>query len=293
MKIHEKGFCLIFKQVEAILIKKIIVFKRNKSLFISQLLVPIVFCSMALSMNILVMTHSINPPPFTLNINAYPNPVTVYSLSEDYDSSSNKLVCLESVLKQYKGATVFLDSKKNFSENIYTFLVNKAQNNFYEYRNRYQLGALVGNDYFMGLYNDESYHTIAMSLSMVNNAWLKCLIENSSINYNIETINHPLPYSLDKQIVKKNNKIQSLSFFLADLLLFSFVFVTANFSVFCLQERLSGAKTSQLISGLNFYVYWVTNFCWDYLVYVFVSLCVLFVLAGSDVGVYMETTNLK
>lgn len=40
-------------------------------------------------------------------------------------------------------------------------------------------------------FNNQAYHTIAISLSMVGNTMLRSLTGNS--DYTIETINHPLP----------------------------------------------------------------------------------------------------
>ena len=273
-------------------VKKILNFIRNKKISASQLFIPIIFGYIAIILSSLpIRQDKILSLP--LSIDAYPNPVTVYSLSDDYNPTSSRLSCLRRVLNNYKGSKIFLDPKNESFPNITTFLIEKAKHDFLNLRNNYQLGALVSNDYFVGLYNDESYHSIAMSLSMVNNAWLKCLTENSSINYKIETMNHPLPYAPSNQGKFQTKQTLNVGFLLADLLMFGMAFLTTAFSIALVQESINGAKISQLFSGLHVYIYWIGAFLFDYLVYLVISLILVAVLAASTLEGFSEPILLK
>lgn len=45
--------------------------------------------------------------------------------------------------------------------------------------------------------------------------------------------------------------------------IFAMSFVPASFVVFLIQERVTKAKHMQFISGVQPFLYWLTNFVWD------------------------------
>jgi len=57
-------------------------------------------------------------------------------------------------------------------------------------------------------------------------------------------------------------------------------FIPASLIVFVITEKVQGAKSSQLVSGVSVYTYWLSNFIFDYFCkYFFVAIsCCLLVL---------------
>lgn len=51
--------------------------------------------------------------------------------------------------------------------------------------------------------------------------------------------------------------------------IFAMSFVPASFVVFLIQERVNKAKHMQFISGVQPYLYWLANFIWDMVYYLF------------------------
>ena len=74
------------------------------------------------------------------------------------------------------------------------FLLAGAKTNFDEYKSKWIVGASVKvtrkKAAFIGHFTAESYHSIAISLALIDHARLDCLVP---ARYRIQTINHPLP----------------------------------------------------------------------------------------------------
>ena len=56
--------------------------------------------------------------------------------------------------------------------------------------------------------------------------------------------------------------------------IFAMSFVPASFVVFLIQERVNKAKHMQFISGVQPFLYWLSNFIWD-MVRLLISSCTL------------------
>lgn len=291
---HEKrrkeGVLLWFQQVQGMLIKRILNTWRNRLVSVTQILIPVIFCIIAVLVASAIPQRK-DPPAIPLSLNEYKTPVTYYATSQNLPQSSNRKRCLEDVLQNYNGNKELLNSRTNSYSNdsdMDTYLVEEAKDSFYVYRNNYQVAAEVGNNYFKGFYNDESYHTIAMSLSLINNAWLRCL---SSMKYSIETINHPLPWSLTSKAALDSGSSSIIGFIFADLLMFGMAFLVATFIVFLIQEKMSGAKGSQYVSGVKTGNFWFATFVWDYFNYLIPSICVIIVVLISRAEGYTHENN--
>ena len=272
------------------LVKRMLNSWRNRLVSIVQLLIPILFCILAVLV-VFAIPQQEDPPARTLNVNQYPEPITYWGTKQTFDATSDKKKCFEEVLKGYKGEKPFLnDSSAGYlSEgSMDNYLVKKARESLYIYRNRYQLAGEIGKDYFTGFYNDESYHTIAMSLSMVNNAWFKCL---TSLTRSIETINHPLPWSFNSKAALDRNSSSIISFIFGLLMMFGMAFLTATFIVFLIQEKMSGAKNSQYVSGVSTGTFWFSTFIWDYFNYLIPVVCVVIVVVISRAEGYTHENN--
>lgn len=276
------------------LVKRILNSWRNRLVSVTQILVPIIFSLIAVLVSSSIPRRG-DPPSLSLSVTAYDDPITYYATSDGNNRSSGRLTCMEDVIKQFKGTLVYLnDHNKEYhnDSDMDTYLVEKAKNSFFQYRNKYQVAAEVGDSYFKGFYNDESFHTIAMSLSMVNNAWLKCLTKSSASNYSIETINHPLPWFLNSKATLDNKINSMIGFIFADLLMFGMAFLVATFIVFLIAERVSGAKNSQYVSGVNTITFWFSTFLWDYFNFLIPASCVIIVLIISKAEGFTYDKNL-
>ena len=81
------------------------------------------------------------------------------------------------------------------------YLIRIGKNHKDQYNLNYQIGATIEEDSdgklnITGFFNNQAYHTIAISLSYLGNTLMKCF---GNKDYQIETINHPLPRNSSKQ----------------------------------------------------------------------------------------------
>ena len=54
------------------------------------------------------------------------------------------------------------------------------------------------------------------------------------------------------------------------------------FIIFPIEERRSGAKHLQMMTGLHPAIYWISNLAWDYLIYLVSSALMLILLMAMD-----------
>ena len=62
---------------------------------------------------------------------------------------------------------------------------------------------------------------------------------------------------------------------MAIFVIFALAFVPASFVVFLINERVSKAKHLHMVCGVNPLIYWVSNFFWDMVSSLIVSLYII------------------
>lgn len=69
-------------------------------------------------------------------------------------------------------------------------------------------------------------------------------------------------------------------------------FVTAMFVMFYIKERVTRAKLLQFVSGVNKFIFWLTSFVIDYLIFILISILFIGVLAAYQEEGYKEIEEL-
>ena len=274
----------------ALLNKKFLHTWRNRLISLIQIIVPVSFAIIACLISYAI-PKKIDPPPLTLDLAKYKNPVTLFAVP---NGTSPHLDCFRRAIGKIQGTSVYLNNQSQFEyadeNDMDRYIVQLAKDNFYDYRTKYQLAAEVGSDYLMGFYNDESYHTTAISLSLVDNGWLQCSSQTSS-SYKINTINHPLPWSAESRATKSRNSTNMVGFTFSYLVMFGLAFLIATFVVFLINERVSGAKSSQYVSGATSGTFWLATFVWDYFNFLIPSALVVVVIVAFQVEGFSSGVN--
>ena len=274
-------------QTYAMLLKRFLNTLRNKGQTLAQILTPAVFTVVACIYFNGSYTNfrTYTSPPFTLNLAKYDSPITIYA-TLDNTSSGSLLSCYKKVLSNLSGSYVYLNNQSynyNSYKDMDKYLLEVANQNLYIYRHRYQIATEIGPDYFVGFYNYLSYHTMAITLALVNNAWLQCLVMPS---HTINTINHPVPISLNrtKEEIMFQSSSVALSFFL--WIFNALAYLLSSFSMFLITERKSGTKVGQYISGATSSTFWLATFLWDYFNYLVPSILVIVIAMAFQVEGY-------
>ncbi|XP_075155305.1 ATP binding cassette subfamily A member 3 isoform X2 [Haematobia irritans] len=270
-----KGANLLKNQWDAMILKKALHTWRNKLLFLIQNIMPIFFVIMTI---IIARTQGTFKPlePMTMSLTQYPVAVTVLETAPDV--ASNPLMA--AISSQYKtiaqsfGSDYDLEvtGTKTFSEYILD-LGRKIQ---VRINSRYLAAASIrGNNTITAWLNNQPLHTAPLTVNLVHNAIIKAAMNES---YEIAVTNAPLPYSTET-VLNQLNTGNNLGTQLSTNLCFCFCFVSAFYILFLIKERESRSKLLQFVSGVNIWIFWISQFLWDIMTFTLTALIVVCTIA--------------
>lgn len=276
------GFRLTLQQFQALFVKRIINTFRNKTLILSQLIIPIA----ALLINLIYLKYApIKPedsPALEVSLSRYSQNYVPVLLNENDE-------LLQQISKEFK-------LKAENSGNAASFVMN-ATNNELASKTPFkfcsdaqssidQLVGCVGRKSFnyiidnlilgadftrtdksiqlVGHFNNQPFHVPPLIVNFLTNSLLN--IATNSTSNKITVINHPLPRNLKDEL--NDLEIKDMTGFnVATGLTFGFSFLIASFAVFLIKERSSGSKHLQYLSGCSSNIFWISAFIWDMLSY--------------------------
>nr|XP_022911287.1 ATP-binding cassette sub-family A member 3-like [Onthophagus taurus]XP_022911294.1 ATP-binding cassette sub-family A member 3-like [Onthophagus taurus] len=261
------GLQLKINQTIAMMMKKVLSTFRSWVLLVIQNLIPVAFLIIAILVA-RVMTNDTEPARLDLSLDPFHNPITPVA-TEDVNNV---------YYKRYK-RILENDDREVLdwrTENFITNLLKLGETIITTIRMRYIIGAIFYKDRFVAMFNNEPYHSPPLALQHVMNAVLQEQMDSDK--YNIRFTNHPLPYNVETQ-TDRMFQGNTMGFQLAFNIGFSMAFVSSFYVLFYVKERVNKSKHLQFVSGANVGVYWVTAYVWDFLTFVFTSLCLVITLA--------------
>ncbi|OWF34668.1 ATP-binding cassette sub-family A member 3-like [Mizuhopecten yessoensis] len=281
------GLKRTFQQFYGMFVKKAINTWRNKVVTLVQLILPVVFTVLAfLSIqNSPGQGTTTAEPALKLDMAPFKSDSIVM-----YKSGDN----LDPEMVQIKNhftnlfSSYSTEDAKDFNTLEKAFLSKANSIGIATFNQRY----IVAGDFPNGsapltaYFNGQPFHSSAVALSYMMNALLRG-ITNSSSDY-ITTINHPLPPTISDQSDRANVTASAGGFTVALLVLFGMAFLSTSFILFPIKERSTGAKHLQTVSGVSPFAYWLSNYCWDLLNYLFVVCCIVVVFAAFQSPAYVE-----
>ncbi|XP_050311852.1 phospholipid-transporting ATPase ABCA3 isoform X2 [Anthonomus grandis grandis] len=143
---------------------------------------------------------------------------------------------------------------------------------------------------FTAYFNNDPYHTPAVSLGLAMNTVHR--IRTNCSDCGIDFVNHPMPFMAATKI-KALLSGANLGYQVGFNLAFSMACVGCYFLLFVVKERTTNSKHLQFVSGIKVYIFWLTTFLWDFIVYVPTVILMLLVLlcfqedgfkSASDIG---------
>ncbi|XP_076818416.1 ATP-binding cassette sub-family A member 2-like isoform X1 [Clavelina lepadiformis] len=142
------------------------------------------------------------------------------------------------------------------------------------------------------IYNHKGYHSMPIYLNVFNNALLRANLPKSKGNpaaYGITVTNHPMNKTagaLSLDFLRSGSDV-----IIAIFIIVAMSFVPASFLVFLVAEKQSRAKHLQFISGTGPVTYWLANYLWDMLNYLFPALLCIMILQLFDLPAYTRGEN--
>lgn len=212
--------------------------------------------------------------PYAFDITKYGKQNLVYEITGTEAKSA-----LENFNKVYKNNTkITLINSRDYNQKVDDFVYNKRKEDSNNLISKYFFGIEIDSDRksFIGYYSTLIYHSSATILNEINSLLLGFLTKN--MNRSIKTINAPV--SIGKSSVLPSNfSYNQLDIFSClEIMPFSFIdyifgiivaFIISVSTIHLTRERNNGSKSLQLLSGTHYIIYWLSNFLFDFFIYMF------------------------
>lgn len=266
---------LYLSQIKAMLYKKYLQNRRRFNVVLAQILVPtLMIAGFMYGGRYLMGTR--NQPPLPMSLDPYKRQDPIIMLA-DQTLSVNQLY--RNIVKQYK--KLVIDEGVQLMEvyDINRYIESMPPSGMSTFNKRHIFGAKIEGGsaarMLTAMFNNEYYHTAPASLNLLYNAYVKALgCEKCSIL----VTNWPLPFDTISNI-NQLSKGGTVGFHLVSAMGYAMTFAAAFYITSCIKERTTRAKLLQLVSGVNHWIYWLTNFFWDYISFFFISVIILFTMA--------------
>lgn len=273
---------------------------RNKFLTVAQLVVPLFFTIGAL----IVLETFPGPkdsPALNLTMGSLGDNVVVYSLESNWSRVANKFGEFygEQFNTDRDTNIILVNNETGFMNDadIAKYLLKEGHDDIGAYNLKYLIGAdVVPLDRMAetklnltAYFNNQAFHTPAISVSMIANALLQYITNDTS--QHLQVTNHPLPRTIYDKVNDEINK-QTTGFTIAFNVIFGMAFLASSFVLFLIKERATKAKHLQFSSGVNSYTFWPATFCWDMINYLVPAICLLLTFLAFNIEAYVVEDHL-
>ena len=258
---------------------------RNRVVTLVQLLLPVIFAIVACFSKV-YFTKETDPPPLPLNLSYFGESVVPFAYRGAGSVAPSLANTYSKVASKY-GQTV--DTRS--SSPMIDYLIQLGEGSLTK-RNRHYIVAAeaTGNvqngwefTYFEGYFNNYALHSIAISLSLVDNTLLQYALPGSP---RIVTVNHPLPRTVDTRTKSATDDSYMSAFTFCLLVSFGMSFLVGSFVIFVVKQRANKAKHSQFVSGVDAAAFWLAAFCWDLLSFAVPSVLIIVVVLAFQTESY-------
>jgi len=278
------GTSVTFQRFYAMLVKHAIHSWRNRFLSLAQILIPVVFTAMACGSLLIVLNSSVkktDPPPLLLSLGRFDKPEVPFT-AVGPGSVAQQLADSYSAVADRHGRPVDVGGS-----NMDDYLLDVADRSLDDYSRRYIVAATVNGTRLTGHFNNFAVHSIAISLSLVDNAVLHYAVPGSS--HLIEAVNHPLPRSVNTRTTDQETLVGVIAVVFPIALSFGMAFLIGTFALFVVKQRANNAKHCQFVSGVDAAVFWTAAFIWDLVSFAVSSSLIVVVVLAFQLDSYSES----
>ncbi len=285
------------------LLKRIIHTWKNRLVTAVQLLVPLGF-TIVICLVIETLPNPKDPEPLLFNLDGFKTPVSPYSLYNVTPSDTAyelSHVYSSYLAKQDVGVPLVTDTTGNGTHLfIEEYLVNVSKRDLQVYIKSYLTAATFESNAtsgdangtwttrFWSYFNNEAYHSPAISLSIFSNTILQYFANTS---FDIHTMNHPLPRFDNVKVRQTIAQQQLLGSSVSSNISFGMAFLIATFVLFLVKERACGAKHLQFVAGVHVANFWMSTFVWDFINFMIPSFLLLAVFAIFQLDAYSQNSG--
>lgn len=287
------GTNLIVQQFFGMFMKKMIHTLRNRLVTGVQLIVPVIFTIMALSIELAIPKVK-DEPSLTLDLQPFGNGLTELYYSGDEPTNFTK-----DLTRLYAN---HMQSRGDFPHRI----TNGPVDNYFvnttisvgisTFNKKYIIGLDTNRNTTQAVtdvtayFNGQPFHSVPISIAYTMDALLKQAMGN--ISHSITTRNHPLPVSLSDNGQETFFSTLGTAFVVSFTVIFGMSFLIASYVIFLIKERASGAKHLQKVSGVGSGAFWFSNFFWDMINYLIPVFLILIVFAAFNSDAFVKDHRL-
>lgn len=205
-----------------------------------------------------------------LSLNAYEDTQTMIKVN-----GSSQFV--DSYKSLFNGKDEFRVISTDFSD----YILQLYNESFGTVSQEILVGATFSQNSIVGWFNGQPFHTIPLTINLINRAILK---QSIGKDYDISVANKPynLPTSDSASHMEIYGDAVNLIFALITVF-FLLTYWPVIFVAPYIKERETRAKLLQYISGTNRFIYWITSFVFDYVVFVVICCTII-----GCIGVYQR-----
>ena len=141
-------------------------------------------------------------------------------------------------------------------------------------------------------FDNTGYVSMVSYMNVMNNLLLRANLEPGSnlMKYGISAVNHPMNRT-KAQLAEYTIRASGADALIAISVIFALSQIPASFVLFLIEERQSGSKHLQFVSGVNPTVYWLVNFCWDMCNYMVCATICIFLFMAFQQKEYVSAAN--
>lgn len=212
-------------------------------------------------------------PPLDISFSTYDGSTTVIQK----DNAPDDLV------KAYTSLFGGKNDVELSTEDMNKYILKKANDSLPILNRQYLIGATISKSGNTAWFNGQPFHTMPLSLNTLNRAILK---QQAGSKYDISVTNKPYVWIVNSDDSGTSRVDNDIFAIVPALILFYFLLIywPSIFIGFYIKERESRAKLLQLISGANRFIYWITAFIVDYIIF-FIVMCAI----TGGVGIYQRS----
>ncbi|CAL1544560.1 unnamed protein product [Lymnaea stagnalis] len=279
-RLHKnRGATLFVQQFLAMFMKRALHTVRNKLVTVTQLIVPLFFTVMGL-VALKTLPSFTDMPALKLVASEYGENFIPYA-SGLSDSDKIAQWFAQQFENQRSSIPVNISNQAGFESDpdIMKYLAKKGMADIGTYNLKYMIAGSFNKSsdqpgYTVTAYfNNQAYHSIAISLGAIYNALLSYFTNSSE--YSIATFNHPLPRLTANKIQDEGDGKDFTGFILSFNLTFGMAFLASSFVLFLVKERSVKAKHIQFVSGVHPVTFWSSTLCWDLINFILPCLCLI------------------
>lgn len=274
-KSNLSGLSLWIKHFYALFLKRMHYGKRDPTAPILMIILPLLFMFLGYFIVSLIDTEF---DPKTLSLDRYNTPLPIISFefpasSSVYDQFPAYTNIIESDVQLDVGAlpsqnpqppysSEFISNitafRTDFSQEILSKANAQRRSMYGAYADVSNIQGLSSSNYTFWVYtNQTALHAGPTYANAITDALMKSIVNPL---FSVIATVHAFPLDQDDKEVAEAIQGFVLSIFLG----LSFIFIPGNFVSFVVMEKETKAKHLQMISGVSVFVYWLSNYVWDF-----------------------------